>query len=154
MRQIFVSVDVTAPLYFWSQLDTFKIGTTANSESKMHTLHLRDLTMDDFSTDGCDEMAVDALEGLITVMNRFGASYAVYGDTQYWRSMVQLLPSCFNQMRTWTADYEVLLNIYQQRKGHKLSEWSDFRAWIEGLPYMSDYFLRSAGLMDEKGEEE
>lgn len=137
LRQIFVSMDITAPLYWWKEMDTYKIGTTANSTSTMHTLHKRLLTVDDFSFDEVTETEVE----LINKLNKLIEMVQVYKDNpeakeKYWRKLIQLLPSSFNQMRTWTANYEVLRNIYYQRKNHKLQEWREFcRILATKLPY-------------------
>ena len=138
LRQIFVTMDITAPLYFWRQFDTYKIGTVANSTSTMHTLHKRDLTLDDFSTDGMDDMDMMRLERVIKEINDNRQMYVKSKEKIYWRGMVMLLPSCFNQMRTVSMNYEVALNIYNQRKGHKLTEWEQFRQAVELLPYMKE----------------
>jgi len=136
LRQIFVSMDITAPLYWWKEMDTYKISTTTNSTSTMHTLHKRLLTIDDFSFDEVGEIEAQ----LICKLNSLIEMVQVYKDNQqekekYWRRLIQLLPSSFNQMRTWTSNYEVLRNIYHQRKNHKLSEWREFCKILESLPY-------------------
>ena len=136
LRQIFVSMDITAPLYWWKEMDTYKVGTTANSTSTMHTLHKRPLTIDDFSFDEVGEIETQ----LICKLNSLIEIIQVYKDNlqekeKYWRRLIQLLPSSFNQMRTWTSNYEVLRNIYHQRKNHKLSEWKEFCRVLETLPY-------------------
>lgn len=136
LRQIMVSMDVTAPMYWWSEADTYKVGTVANSCSKMHTLHKRDLTLDDFSTDKMNRECAFALEGLIDIINEHRRRYCEYKLKDDWYQMIQLLPASYNQKRTVTLNYENLLNIYFQRRNHKLDEWHVFCEWIENLPYM------------------
>lgn len=132
LRQIMVSCNITAPLYWWKQFDTYKVGTVANSTSTMHTLTKRKLTVDDFAWDGnLTSYRADTIEHLNLLM----ALYKRTGEKGYWRELIQDLPSSFLQMRTVTLNYEVLRNIYHARKAHKLTEWHDFCAWIETLPY-------------------
>lgn len=138
MRQIFVSVDITAPLYWWKEYDTYKVGTAANSCSTMHTLHKQELTEGNFSferVDRSDIFAVRTIENLLFTLNHLREKYAETGEVSYWEGLIQLLPSSFNQMRTCTLNYENLMNIYHARKNHKLAEWREFCGWIEGLPY-------------------
>lgn len=138
LRQMFVVMDITAPLYFWRQADTYKVGTVSNSCSTMHTIHKKPFTMDDFSTDGMTECGKVYLEKIIdwSEDNR-----QIYNDTGYkpeWRDMICLLPSCYNQKRTVSMNYEVALNIIRQRSGHKLTEWNEFVKVLKGLPYMEE----------------
>ena len=151
MRQIFVSVDITAPLYWWKEFDTYKVGTVANSCSTMHTIHKKEFTLDDFSHEhilGIDcglSECVDICGMLCTpygflhftvdILNLFRKLYLETNDKQYWWQMIQLLPSSYNQKRTVTMTYENLVNMYHARKNHKLDEWHVFCDWIEGLPY-------------------
>lgn len=131
LRQIFVSMNITAPSYWWKEMDTYKVGTTANSESTMHTLTNRYLTRDDFSWDYMSEFRE-------RVLRELNAKIDLYAETEnkiVWRELIQDLPSSFNQMRTWTANYEVLRNIYHARKNHKLDEWREFCSIIETLPH-------------------
>ena len=153
LRMIHVQADVTAPLYWWKEYDTYKVGTVANSCSTMHTIHKRDLTIDDFSQEHLSERSMSFLQNLIEQINRNRSLYVkgfkgVPGDNDYdvkpydkayWWQMIQLLPSSFNQMRTIDLDYETLLNIYFQRRHHKLDEWVEFCKWIETLPYMKEF---------------
>lgn len=136
MRFINVTCDITAPLYWWSEFDTYKVGTVRNSCSKMHTLHKRDLTMDDFSTDQLYDDERYALEDMIS---RINCNRQCFMDTrikQDWWQMIQLLPQSFNQRATVQMNYAVLRNIYHARKSHKLNEWHDFCTWIKSdLPY-------------------
>lgn len=153
LRQIFVSVDITAPLYWWKEFDTYKVGTTANSCSTMHKIHDKEFTLDDFShehlsdsfiTDEGYEYPVevegiylaseDVLDITIRALNKYRDMYLKTKDKDYWWQMIQLLPSSYNQKRTVTMNYENLLNIYETRRNHKLDEWKDFCKWIESLP--------------------
>lgn len=134
MRFITVSCDVTAPLYWWKEFDTYRFGVEKNSCSTMHTLHKRDLTLYDFSTDGMTDFALAELENTICTINALRARFEESQDKAHWRSMIQLLPSCFNQMRTVMMSFQALRNIHHARKNHKLSEWRQFCGWIETLP--------------------
>lgn len=150
MRMIHVQADVTAPLYFWKEFSTYKVGTTANSCSTMHTLHKRDLTIDDFSHEHLVSTSLDCLNETIKTINttrQYFVDMKLKGD---WWQMIQLLPSSFNQMRTIDLDYETLFSIYHQRKNHKLDEWREFCKWIETLPYMKEFL----GLDEPNGNEE
>ena len=140
MRMIHVQADVTAPLYWWKEYDTYKVGTVANSCSTMHTLHKRDLTYDDFSHEHLDgTFGKMAIAEVIKVINNARAYYNESKSKEDWYAMIQLLPSSFNQMRTIDLDYETLFSIYHQRKNHKLDEWREFCKWIETLPYMKEF---------------
>lgn len=151
MRMIHVQADVTAPLYWWKEFDTYKVGTVANSCSTMHTLHKRDLTLDDFSHENLISDSVDILKDLINTLNDCRDSYINYdkdinlitkeitSKKHIWWQMIQLLPSSFNQMRTIDLNYETLFSIYHQRKDHKLDEWREFCKWIETFPYMKEF---------------
>ena len=149
MRMIAVYVDITAPLYWWKQFDTYKVGTVANSCSTMHKIAAKEFTLDDFSHEHlCDEedvvimvsggieMSSDTLlEIICKYLNVYREKYLKTEDKQYWWQMIQLLPSSYNQKRTIMFNYEVLANMYKSRKNHKLDEWHDFCDWIEALPY-------------------
>ena len=135
MRQIMISMDITAPLYWWKEFDTYKVGTVANSCSTMHTLHKRPIVLEDFSTDGMGKFAVGELESLIQTLNIFREKYLEKGEEGLWRSMIQLLPCSYNQKRTVTANYEVIRNMVGARAGHKLTEWREFCRKMEELPY-------------------
>lgn len=140
MRMIHVQADVTAPFYWWKEYDTYKVGTTANSCSTMHTIHKRDFTIDDFSHDRLDDDIVyNYLKPIIEGLNLFRTQYNNSKDKKYWNQIIQLLPSSFNQMRTIDLSYETLFSIYHQRKNHKLDEWHQFCDWIETLPYMREF---------------
>lgn len=135
LRQIFVSVDITAPLYWWKEFDTYKVGTTANSCSTMHKIHDKEFTLDDFSVEHLnDDVLNKPFKDIISCLNFFRQLYIQDHDKDNWWQMIQLLPSSYNQKRTVTMNYENLLNIYETRRNHKLDEWRDFCKWIERLP--------------------
>lgn len=136
LRQIFVSVDITAPLYWWKEFDTYKVGTVANSTSTMHKIHAKAFDRDDFSHDRLDEGGLEALDALIAYLEAERQKFvANKEDRQPWHNMIQMLPSSFNQMRTVTLNYENLINIYYARRSHKLAEWHVLCDWILSLPY-------------------
>ena len=157
MRMITVYLDITAPLYWWKEFDTYKVGTVANSCSTMHKIHAKEFTMEDFSYEhllepkdvhvpndsccnpnweGCGIIApIDILEETINMLNKAREMFLETKDKKYWWQMIQLLPSSYNQKRTVMLNYEVLANIYKSRKDHKLDCWRDFCSWIETLPY-------------------
>lgn len=135
LRQIFVSVDITAPLYWWKEFDTYKVGTVANSCSTMHKIHDKEFTLDDFSVEHLyDDVLNKPFKDIISCLNFFRQLYVQDHDKDSWWQMIQLLPSSYNQKRTVTMNYENLLNIYETRRNHKLDEWKDFCKWIEKLP--------------------
>lgn len=135
MRFITVTCDITAPMYWWAEMDTYKVGTVRNSCSKMHTIHKRDLTMDDFSTEHLYDDEAYAMQDFIDRINCNRQCFMDTGIKQDWWQIIQLLPSSFNQRATWQANYAVLRNIYHARKNHKLDEWREFCAWVESLQY-------------------
>lgn len=145
MRMITVYVDITAPLYWWKEFDTYKVGTVSNSCSTMHKIHAKEFTIDDFSHEHLEGRALNTLEEVVDDLNYYREYYlsmesqkVPYADKkakEIWWQMIQLLPSSYNQRRTVMLNYEVLANIYRSRKNHKLDEWHDFCHWIEGLPY-------------------
>lgn len=155
LRMITVYVDITAPLYWWKEFDTYKIGTVANSCSTMHKIHAKEFTLDDFSCEhlfddysmedeltytdnGIDQYCYtsnDALETILDVLNHHRTMFLETKDKKYWWQMIQLLPSSYNQKRSVMLNYEVLANIYHSRKNHKLDEWRTFCEFIETLPY-------------------
>lgn len=139
MRMIHVQADVTAPLYWWKEYDTYKVGTTSNSCSTMHTIHKRDLTTDDFSHEYLENGAMDILRETIDFINMCRNLYIDGKCKTTWYQMIQLLPSSFNQMRTIDLSYETLAKIYRERKNHKLDEWHTFCDWIFTLPYMKEF---------------
>lgn len=138
LRQIFVSMDITAPLYWWKEFDTYKVGTVSNSCSTMHTLHKRDITLDDFSIEGLGAAQEYMMEKFIEEMNVLRHEYVDTGDKRYWRMMIQMLPESYNQKRTITMNYENVLSMIHQRKNHRLSEWCYFCKVLSGLPYVKD----------------
>lgn len=151
MRFITVTCDITAPLYWWKEFDTYKVGTVANSCSTMHTVHKKEFTLDDFSHEHLVNMheealpysenvlyccdGIGALKEIIDVLNGFRIDYLETHDRKYWWQIIQLLPSSYNQRRTLMLNYEVLRNMYHARKNHKLDEWRAFCEWVETLPY-------------------
>ena len=139
MRMIHVQADVTAPLYLWKEFSTYKVGTTTNSCSTMHTIHKKKFSIDDFSNEHLMTGGIECLEYLCKDLNLCRNYFLETKDKAYWWQMIQLLPSSFNQMRTIDLNYETLFSIYHQRKGHKLDEWRDFCKWIETLPYMKEF---------------
>ncbi len=146
MRMITVYVDITAPLYWWKEFDTYKVGTVANSCSTMHKIHAKEFTLDDFSHEHlfteenlryeAEPDSLKLLKTIINALNTYRLAYLEEGDKSVWWQMIQLLPTSYNQRRTVMLNYEVLANIYKSRKNHKLDEWSvGFVEWIENLPY-------------------
>ena len=139
LRQIFVSVDITAPLYWWKEFDTYKVGTVANSTSTMHKIHAKAFERDDFSYDRLDEAGIAGLDALIVYLEAERQKFVADKENrQPWHNMIQLLPSSYNQMRTVTLNYENLMNIYYARRHHKLAEWHVLCDWILSLPYASE----------------
>ncbi len=142
LRMIFVSVDITAPLYWWKEFDTYKVGTVANSTSTMHKIHAKAFERDDFSCDRLDGEGLAMLDTLISYLEAERQRFcADKNNKQSWHNMIQLLPSSYNQMRTVTLNYENLINIYYARKTHKLAEWHRLCEWIESLPYAEQLIL-------------
>lgn len=141
IRQIFLSVDITAPLYWWKEFDTYKVGTVANSTSTMHKIHSKPFALEDFSTDKMNDTALKAMNEIIAVLENLRKAFIERKDKQLWYSIIQLLPSSYNQKRTCSMNYENLINMYYARRGHKLDEWRDYCSWIETLPYAQDMLL-------------
>lgn len=156
LRMINVTVDITAPLYWWKEFDTYKVGTVRNSCSTMHTIHKKEFTIDDFSHEHLEttgnthaKLSVgeydillhpySLLQITVAVLNSNRNMYLQTKDKKYWWQMIQLLPSSYNQRATVQLNYEVLLNMYHSRKTHKLDEWRTFCEWIEKLPYMNEF---------------
>ena len=136
MRMIAVYLDITAPLYWWKEFDTYKVGTVANSCSTMHKIHDKEFTLEDFSVERSDMMTQDVfLQHIIPVLEIQRKLYLESKSEKAWNSMIQLLPSSYNQKRTVMLNYEVLANMYKSRKNHKLKEWRYFCTWIRDLPY-------------------
>lgn len=144
LRQIFVSMDITAPLYWWKEFDTYKIGTVSNSCSTMHKIGSKEFTFDDFSHEHLTDGAMDALSDLIDELNIQRSSWLDTKEKCYWWGMIQLLPTSYNQRRTVTMNYENVFTIIKQRTGHKLDEWSCFVEILKDLPY-----VKEIGGMDE-----
>ena len=135
LRMVFVSVDVTAPLYWWKEYDTYKVATVANSTSTMHKIHSKPFSMDDFSCDHMTDGTKKFMETVVAELENIRLRFKETKSKEDWYNMIQLLPSSYNQMRTCTFNYETLINIYRARKNHKLAEWHTFCDWIETLPY-------------------
>lgn len=135
MRMMPVYVRITAPLYWWKEFDTYKVGTVSNSCSTMHKIHDKEFTLEDFSTEYLSYPSLKNLKDIIKCMNDYREEYLKDKEKHNWWQMIQLLPSSYNQTRNVMMNYEVLANIYQWRKDHKLDEWREFCKWIEGLPY-------------------
>lgn len=141
IRQIFVSVDITAPLYWWKEYDTYKVATVANSTSTMHKIHSKAFELDDFSH---DHLTKDSLEFMGVIIDRLESirqKFVAEKKKEGWYDLIQLLPSSYNQMRTCTMNYETLVNIYFARRNHKLQEWHTFCHWIESLPYAKELII-------------
>ena len=150
LRMINVTLDITAPLYWWKEFDTYKVGTVANSCSTMHKIHAKEFTLDDFSHEHLTHYSQDGelwrdwlgdLEDLIYDLNFARCKYLETKDKTYWWQMIQLLPSSYNQKRTVQLNYQVLKSMYFARKDHKLDEWREFCFWIETLPYFREICL-------------
>lgn len=139
IRQIFVSVDITAPMYWWKEYDTYKVATTANSTSTMHKIHAKPFEITDFSVDHMNEEGLAAMNEVIRVLEDLRIRYLQTKDKTLWYTMIQLLPSSYNQMRTCTLSYENLFGIYHARKAHKLDEWHTYCDWVLTLPYMKEF---------------
>lgn len=141
MRMITVYMDITAPLYWWKEFDTYKVGTVANSCSTMHKIAGKEFEMSDFSCEHLKPTSIKMMHDIIDILNKYRADYnnpeaeKLGVKKDYWWQMIQLLPSSYNQRRTVMLNYEVLANIYKSRKDHKLDEWHTFCGWIETLPY-------------------
>lgn len=149
LRQIFVSVDITAPLYWWKEYDTYKVGTVANSTSTMHKIHAKPITREDFSHDRLTPDSLRFLDVTVEYLETVRQEYLKEKDKRYWYDLIQLLPESYNQTRTCTMNYENLVNICRARKGHKLDEWHAFREEFAGkLPYAEQLIF----LYENQGE--
>ena len=135
MRMIVVYVDVTSPLYWWKEFDTYKVGTVRNSCSTMHKITEKEFTLDDFSHEHLSDDSIKLLKDIVFILNFHREKYLETKDKNYWWQLIQLLPSSYNQRATLMLNYEVLANMYHSRKNHKLDEWREFCKWIETLPY-------------------
>ncbi len=141
LRQVFVSVDITAPLYWWKEFDTYKVGTVANSTSTMHKITSAPFELSQFSTDKMDAGTLEVMELIIKKLEDLRLRFLETKDKQYWYDIIQLLPSSYDQMRTCTLTYENLINIYHARKNHKLDEWHVFCDFISSLPYAKELII-------------
>ena len=141
LRQVMVSMDITAPLYWWKEFDTYKVGTVANSTSTMHKIQAKEFERDDFSIDRLSPDALAVMDSLIEYLEGQRVKFNETKEKEYWHNMIQLLPSSYNQMRTVSMNYEVLINIYYARRTHKLAEWHTLCEVIEGLPYAKELIL-------------
>ena len=135
IRQILVSMDITAPLYWWKEFDTYKVGTVANSTSTMHKIHAKPFTLEDFSTDHMTPASLEQFERFLGYLEQVRLRYLDTKDKAHWYDLIQLLPSSYNQMRTVSLNYEVLANLYYARRSHKLDEWHTLCDTILALPY-------------------
>lgn len=134
-RMITVYADITAPLYWWKEFDTYKVGTAVNSCSTMHKIHAKEFSLEDFSCEHLNRPSLKIFENMIKCMNDYREEFIKDKDKHNWWQMIQLLPSSYNQKRTVMMNYEVLSNMYHSRKNHKLDEWRDLCEWIKTLPY-------------------
>ena len=141
LRMITVTVDIDAPLYWWKEFDTYKVGTVANSCSTMHKIHAREFTLCDFAWEHLDNDSIEMLEAVIERLNYNRQRFLETKDKRYWWQMIQLLPSSYNQKRTVQLNYQVLKSMYYARKYHKLDEWRMFCDWMEALPYFKEICL-------------
>lgn len=141
LRMIHVCVDITAPLYWWNEFDTYKVGTVANSCSTMHKIHSKEFTLDDFSTDHLDESALKMFDVIIDILNASRMAFNITKNKQYWWNMIQTLPTSYNQKRTIDMNYETVINIIKYRTGHKLDEWNQFVDTMKDLPYLSEIYM-------------
>lgn len=143
-RMIHVQMDITAPMFWWSEFDTYKIGTTRNSCSKMHTIHIKPFELDDFAHEGCKEVpiAYDALVEVILACDQLRNLFNETHDRKYWRALIELLPESYMMKATWDGSFETMLNIMHQRDGHKLKEeWEPFRkACFDNIPYLEEFY--------------
>lgn len=140
IRQIFISVDITAPIYWWKEYDTYKVGTVANSTSTMHKIHSKPFELADFSTEHMTPAALEQMEGMVRCLEQIRLEYLETKDKSLWYSLIQLLPESYHQMRTCTMSYENAISMYRARCSHKLQEWHTFCDWVRGLPYFCELF--------------
>ncbi len=136
MRQIFISMDITAPLYWWKEFDTYKVGTVSNSCSTMHTIHKKEFELDDFSIEHLTEGNIEGFKSVLNCLNTARQNYIETKDKKWWWQMIQVLPTSYNQKRTITMNYENASTIIKQRTGHKLDEWKVLIESLEKLPYL------------------
>ena len=140
IRQIFISVDITAPIYWWKEYDTYKVGTVANSTSTMHKIHSKPFELADFSTDHMTDEALDTMTVMVESLEEIRLKYMETKDKALWYSLIQLLPESYHQMRTCTMSYENAIAMYNARHNHKLEEWHTFCDWVCELPYFMELF--------------
>lgn len=152
LRMIHIQMDITAPMFWWAELDTYKVGTTRNSCSKMHTIHIKPFELDDFAHEGCKEIPIahDALVEIILVCDQLRNLFNETHDRKYWRALIELLPESYMMKATWDGSFETMLNIMHQRDGHKLKEeWEPFRqACFDNIPYLKEFY----NIVYKKGE--
>ena len=141
MRQIFVTMDITAPMYWWKEFDTYKVGTVANSTSTMHKITSMPFDISHFSTDKMDKATKEFMQGIVEYLEKLRLNFLETKDKQIWYDIIQLLPSSYNQMRTCTMNYENLVNIYHARKNHKLDEWHTFCDYVRSLTYADELII-------------
>ncbi len=141
LRQVIVSLDITAPLYWWKEFDTYKVGTVANSCSTMHKIQAKEFVREDFSCEKMSEEGLSVLDSVIAFMERERLAFIETKDKAHWHNMIQMLPTSYNQLRTVTLNYEVLIGIYKARRYHKLDEWKILCAEIEKLPYAKELIM-------------
>lgn len=141
LRQIFVSVDILAPMYWWKEYDTYKVATVANSTSTMHKIHSKPFELDDFSYDHLGNVELELFKTYVHSLETIRLQYIDTKDRELWYALIQMLPSSYNQLRTCTFNYETLINMYKSRKNHKLDEWKEFCKWVETLPYAKELII-------------
>lgn len=141
LRQIFVSVDILAPMYWWKEYDTYKVATVANSTSTMHKIHSKPFELDDFSYDHLGNVELELFKTYVHSLETIRLQYIDTKDRELWYTLIQMLPSSYNQLRTCTFNYETLINMYKSRKNHKLDEWKEFCRWVETLPYAKELIV-------------
>lgn len=148
LRMIHVQMDITAPLFLWSEIDTYKVSTTRNSCSKMHRIHIKSFELDDFTHEGCNEVkyAMVALNSSIIICEQLRKDFNETKEKKYWRALIELLPESYNMLATWDGSMQTILSILKQRKGHKLDEWEQFRqACFENIPYCKEFYEAYTG---------
>lgn len=141
LRQIFVSIDILAPMYWWKEYDTYKVATVANSTSTMHKIHSKPFELDDFSYDHLGNVELELFKAYVHSLETIRLQYIDTKDRELWYALIQMLPSSYNQLRTCTFNYETLINMYKSRKNHKLDEWKEFCKWVETLPYAKELIV-------------
>lgn len=141
LRQIFVSVDILAPMYWWKEYDTYKVATVANSTSTMHKIHSKPFELDDFSHEHLGNVELELFKTYVHSLETIRLQYIDTKDRELWYALIQMLPSSYNQLRTCTFNYETLINMYKSRKNHKLDEWKEFCKWVETLPYAKELIV-------------